>query len=109
MADLTEIYGQRFGLEAPRDLAKVELPDAALGILVRRSIRRYRVEPVPDGLLDALLACAQSAPTKSNLQQYSILVLRDDAKRERLAELLPSIGNLGTVYQLTKNIVTSIS
>jgi nitroreductase/FMN reductase [NAD(P)H] len=91
VTDLTEIYGRRFGLEAPGDLAKAELPDAALGILARRSIRRYRAEAVPNGLLDVLLACAQSAPTKSNLQQYSILVLRDDAKRERLAKLLPGM------------------
>jgi len=34
-----------------------------------------------------LLACAQSAPAKSDLQQYSILDLRDPAKKSALAEL----------------------
>ncbi len=33
------------------------------------------------------LACAQSAPAKSDLQQYSILDLRDPAKKSALAEL----------------------
>ena len=39
------------------------------GILSRRCIRRYADRPVP--LLDALLACVQSAPSKSDLQQSS--------------------------------------
>lgn len=91
MADLAEIYAQRFGLGASNEFVGTALPDAALGILSRRSVRRYRAAPVPDSLLDALLACAQSAPTKSNLQQYSILTLGDAAKRKRLAELLPTM------------------
>ena len=91
MADAAELYRRRFGLKAPKQLQDVALPEAAGGILTRRSIRRYRADAVPDGLLDALLACAQSAPTKSNLQQYSILVLQDASKRERLAELLPTM------------------
>lgn len=91
LTELEESYRRRFGLEAPAGLGHTPLPEAALGILRRGSVRRYRVEPVPDALLDVLLACAQSAPTKSNLQQYSILVLRDAAKRRRLAELLPTM------------------
>lgn len=90
MADLAEYYARRFGLEAPASLVGLTLPDAVRGILSRGSVRRYRPEPVCDGLLDTLLTCAQSAPTKSNLQQYSILVLRDSAKRKRLAELIPA-------------------
>lgn len=90
MADLAEYYARRFGLDAPANLGGLTPPDVLRGILSRGSVRRYRPEPVCDGLLDTLLACAQSAPTKSNLQQYSILVLRDSAKRERLAGLIPT-------------------
>jgi len=90
VANPTDDYARRFGLDAPEGLRTIELPDAARRILARGSVRRYRQDPVPDGLLDALLACAQSAPTKSNLQQYSILVLRDATRRRRLAELIPT-------------------
>ncbi|MCC7274534.1 MAG: nitroreductase family protein, partial [Alphaproteobacteria bacterium] len=58
-------------------------------ILGRRTIRRYRDAPVPDGLLTLLLACAQSAPSKSDLQQCSILVVKDEAKRATIAGWLP--------------------
>lgn len=92
MVNPADDYARRFGHEAPEGLRGIELPEAAQRILARGSVRRYRPDPVSDGLLDALLACAQSAPTKSNLQQYSILVLRDPAKRLRLAELIPTAG-----------------
>jgi len=72
----------RFG--APAD--GPPLPEAVAALLDRRVTRRYRAEPVEDALLDALLAAAQSAPSKSDLQQYSVVVLRDPAKIKRIAD-----------------------
>lgn len=43
------------------------ISETVSGILSRRCIRRYADRPVP--LLDTLLACVQSAPSKSDLQQ----------------------------------------
>jgi len=79
-------YGQASGLGA-------EVAGNAMlaAILDRRVQRRYRKEPVPDALLDTLLACAQSAPTKSDLQGYSIIVWRDPAK---IAQVADWIGNM---------------
>ena len=57
-----------------------DLPPALAALLDRRVTRRYRREEVSDPLLDTILAAAQSAPSKSDLQQYSILVTRDAAK-----------------------------
>ena len=86
-ADLAAAYRARFGHEVPFPLAGV--PDAAAGVLAgmmgRRSIRRYAARDVPEGLRAALLACAQSAPAKSDLQQYAIIDLRDAAKKAALA------------------------
>ena len=55
-------------------------------ILDRRVTRRYRPEPVPEPLLRTLLAAAQSAPSKSDLQQYSIIVVQDPAKIAAVAD-----------------------
>jgi FMN reductase [NAD(P)H] len=55
----------RFGL----DLPEPEMPAALRALLDRRVSRRYRDQDVPDALLDLLLAAAQSAPSKSDLQQ----------------------------------------
>lgn len=88
MTDFATLYERRFGLTAPA--GDVKLTPASVGILGHGSVRAYRPDPVPEALLTALLACAQSAPAKSNLQQYSIVVLSDGGKRERLAELIPT-------------------
>lgn len=90
MTDFATLYERRFGLPAPADAGEVTLTPASGGILGRGSVRGYRPDPVPDALLTALLACAQSAPAKSNLQQYSILVLADAGKRKRLTNLIPT-------------------
>jgi FMN reductase [NAD(P)H] len=68
-----------------------DLPPALLALLDRRVTRRYRPDPVPDPLLDTLLAAAQSAPTKSDLQQYSIVVTRDAAKIAKVADWIGSM------------------
>jgi len=63
-----------------------DLPPALAALLDRRVTRRYRAEEVPDPLLDTILAAAQSAPSKSDLQQYSIVVTRDAAKIAKVAD-----------------------
>lgn len=90
MTDFATLYSRRFGLPMPTGMEDVAITPTSAGILGRRSIRGYRPDPVPDALLTALLACAQSAPAKSNLQQYSIVVLRDAGKRRQLADLMPT-------------------
>tara|TARA_R110000868_G_scaffold21533_3_gene89139 strand:+ start:1351 stop:2184 length:834 start_codon:yes stop_codon:yes gene_type:complete len=82
-------YGAEFGGETP-----AEVPETIAELLARRCIRRYTDDPVPDALLDTLLACAQSAPTKSNLQQYAIIVTTDRDQRMKLADLNPDTGHM---------------
>ena len=53
----------------------------------RRSIRTYSDAPVTDAHIEAILGAALRAPTSSNLQAYSVVVVRDSARKKRLAEL----------------------
>jgi nitroreductase/FMN reductase [NAD(P)H] len=93
--DLEADFTARFGLEAPAnfaaELGEVGLAPEAAGalsrILSRRSYRRFTDQQIPEALYTALLACAQSAPAKSDLQQYSIIDVRDPAKKSILADL----------------------
>ncbi|HEY1132964.1 MAG TPA: NADPH-dependent oxidoreductase [Nocardioides sp.] len=55
--------------------------------LAHRSVRRFGTRPVSDAELEALVAAAQSAPTSSNLQPWSVVAVRDPERRARLAEL----------------------
>lgn len=54
-----------------------------------RSIRQYQPDPLPDGMLEAIVSSAQMASTSSYLQQYSVVVLEGSAK-DRLAVLCGS-------------------
>src|SRR6266851_1627210 len=82
MATARQLYQDRFGLE-PKFLGNDALSEPLTAMLRRRSHRAFRPEKLPDDLLEALLACSQSAPSKSDLQQFSI-VLIDDADTRRV-------------------------
>lgn len=52
----------------------------------RRSVRVFTEEPVSAADESAILEAACQAPTAGNQQLYSIIVVRDQAKKDRLAE-----------------------
>ncbi|MET3292852.1 UNVERIFIED_CONTAM: nitroreductase [Brevibacillus sp. OAP136] len=52
-----------------------------------RSIRRYTDEVLPPQMLEQILQSAQWAPSSHHVQAYSIIVVKDEEKRKRLAEL----------------------
>lgn len=70
-------------------------PAATLGVvndvltlqLARRSVRKFGPRNVTDDELTALIAAAQSAATSSNLQPWSVVAVRDPARKARLAAL----------------------
>ena len=73
----------------------------ALAALNERSVcRRYRAEPVPEALLQLLLATALAAPTKSDLQQATIVRVADPAKRAAIVSLLPGSPWLASAPEL---------
>ncbi|MGE0223812.1 MAG: nitroreductase family protein [Acetobacteraceae bacterium] len=92
MADGGELLRARFGI----DLPGAEVPDVIAPLLDRRVVRRYKDEPVPDSLLDALLAAAQSAPAKSDLQQYSVVVMRDAPRIKQIADWIGTMDWIAT-------------
>jgi FMN reductase (NADPH) len=49
------------------------------------SIRKYLERPVEERTLDAVLSCAQSAPTSSHKQAYSVIRVSDPVSRAALA------------------------
>jgi nitroreductase/FMN reductase [NAD(P)H] len=85
--DSQALLQARFGI----DLPGTRVPAAIAPLIDRRVTRRYTDQAVPDSLLDALLAAAQSAPAKSDLQQYSVVVMRD---RDRIKQIADWIGTM---------------
>ncbi len=82
---VAELVAKRYradGLALPEVEASLLAP-----ILSHRSTRHYRANPLPVSTVELLAAAAQSAPTTSNLQAYSIVAVEDPARKARLAEL----------------------
>ena len=93
---LSTLVEARFGL--PASAGKSLAAEGALaGMLSHRTHRRFTDEPVSDEMLELVLACGFSAPTKSDLQQASVVLVRDAARRQAIAGLIPSMPWIATV------------
>ncbi len=57
-------------------------------MLSRGSCRSFEPKPVPDEILGVLSAAALASPSKSDLQQRDIVILRDPETRSELAKLV---------------------
>ncbi len=64
--------------------------DALEAIFTRRSIRRYESRPVPEDLIERLLAAAMSAPSARNGQPWQMVVIDDRATLEEIARICPN-------------------
>ncbi len=58
-------------------------------ITMRRSIRKFTPDPVPDDLIDQMLEAARLAPSGSNTQPWRFVVIRSEAVRHRLDAVTP--------------------
>lgn len=54
----------------------------------RRSIRRFKPDPVPDPVIQSILSTATYAPSAHNRQPWRFVVLTDQAAKTRLAEAM---------------------
>ncbi len=91
---------QRYG-EAIHSPLQASFASEALACLNARSVcRKYKADPVPDALFRLLCATALAAPTKSDLQQASIVRVADAGKRAAICALLPGSPWLATAPEL---------
>jgi len=62
-------------------------PQSLLTLLKeRRSVRRYRPDPVSDEMIRQLLEAGRWAPSASNRQPWTFIVVRDEAVRQQVAQ-----------------------
>lgn len=90
MKTIGDLIQQRFWLptEAGRSMP-AEGPVALL--LSHRTQRRYKPDPIPDEVLEVVLAAALSAPSKSDLQQVAVVLVKDPAKQAGIGSWIPDM------------------
>ena len=92
IADLIE---DRFGL--PTDAGRSHPANETVElILSHRTQRRYKPDPVPDDVLQIVLGAALSAPSKSDLQQVAIILVKDRAKQATIGGWIPDMPWIAT-------------
>jgi nitroreductase len=85
MPNLTSLLRARYGTALPAIANPVNGSIASL--LEHRSVRAYLPDALDAGVLELLIAAAQSAPSSSNLQAWSVVAVEDKARKARLAAL----------------------
>jgi len=66
---------------------RVGYMDALECIYTRRSIRRFKPDPIPEWKLEQVLDAARWAPSGENLQTWRFIVIRDKETKKMLADI----------------------
>ena len=87
---IADLIQDRFGL--PTEAGRARAAEGPLALLLsHRTQRRYKPDPIPDDVLEVALAAALSAPSKSDLQQVGIVLVRDRAKQATIGGWIPDM------------------
>ena len=92
---IAELIEDRFGLPTTAGAA-LPAEGTVAQLLAHRTHRRYKPDPVPDELLEIVLAAALSAPSKSDLQQVAVVLVRDRAKQATIGGWIPDMPWIAT-------------
>ena len=68
--------------------------EAYLNIISKRDVRTYTDEPIPDDVLTRILHAGRATGSARNRQQWEMVVVRDRATLERLAETVSAPANI---------------
>ena len=61
--------------------------DVLEAIETRRSVRRFKPEPIPKDVLSRIVNAGRLAPTARNVQLWEFVVVTDAAKRQQIADI----------------------
>ncbi|WOF22967.1 nitroreductase family protein [Microbacterium betulae] len=85
--DVNSLLRRRYGAGAPTLTDPALLSSDTLALLLRhRTVRSFSPGEVTDEHVTAIIAAAQSAASSSNNQSWSVVEVRDEARRRRLVE-----------------------
>ena len=87
MIDIKNLIKSRYAKDS--NIKKsLDIPNNVSRRILRKSCRKFKKIKVSKEILISLIASAQAAPSKSNLQQYSILLIKNKEMKNQLSKLL---------------------
>ncbi|WP_341674771.1 NADPH-dependent oxidoreductase [Niveibacterium sp. SC-1] len=81
-----QLLGARYG-DADIRIGVPDFNETVATVLSHRSVRAFTPQALREGTLALLVAAAQSAPTSSNLQVWSVIAVEEAERKARLAKL----------------------
>ncbi|WP_026851406.1 nitroreductase family protein [Glaciibacter superstes] len=87
MTETTSVAHRNRFMHEDIPVSDAYMNDTVHVITAHESVRAFESRAIPDEMLTAILTAARSAPTSSNLQAYSVIVVDDEASKSRLAVL----------------------
>jgi nitroreductase len=90
MADVIDtptLLSARYGVAADDEALRLDDSGTIRRLLAHRSVRAFDRRPIEPAIVDTLIAAAQSASTSSNLQSWSVVVVRDETHKSAVATL----------------------
>jgi nitroreductase len=98
-SSLADLIRRRFGI--PTDTGRSQPANGMLAQLLSHRVQRTFLDnPIEAETLQLLFAAAFSAPSKSDLQQATIIIVRDKDKRRKLEALVPSMPWMSQASEL---------
>ena len=88
MIDVSNLYQNRYGKKTDQNFSKIDITPLINSIISRASVRKFSKKNISKELLTLLLTAAQSAPSKSNLQQYSIMIIQNQSLKNEISKLI---------------------
>jgi nitroreductase len=92
---IAELIEDRFGLPTTAG-ATLPAEGTVAQLLAHRTHRRYKPDAVPDEVLEIVIAAALSAPSKSDLQQVGVVLVKDRAKQATIGGWIPDMPWIAT-------------
>ncbi len=68
----------------------------------RRSIRRFRPEPIPDEYVDKIIEVARWAPSGANSQPWEFIVIKKEELKHKIAQFIKEHRTLTSKMELTR-------
>jgi len=93
---MRDLLHARYGADGAPETTLGEVSPTLELLLKHRTVRKFTDAPVGDDEITAIIAAAQSAPSSSNHQAYSIIEVRDEERKRRLVELGRGSGFIPT-------------